>query len=55
MHKDHATFLKGAWMIVISTRRRKFGATLEELNDPQELIIEVVAICETTRNDVLGR
>ena len=31
------------------------GATLEELNAPQELIAEVVAICETTRNDVLGR
>jgi hemoglobin len=31
------------------------GATLEELNVPQELIAEVVAICETTRNDVLGR
>lgn len=31
------------------------GATLNELNVPQELIAEVVAICETTRNDVLGR
>jgi hemoglobin len=31
------------------------GATLEELNVPQEIITEVVAICETTRNDVLGR
>ena len=31
------------------------GATLEELNVPQELITEVVAICETKRNDVLGR
>lgn len=31
------------------------GATLKELNVPQELITEVVAICETTRNDVLGR
>ena len=31
------------------------GATLTELNVPQELINEVVAICETTRNDVLGR
>jgi hemoglobin len=30
-------------------------ATLEELNVPQELIAEIVAICETTRNDVLGR
>ena len=31
------------------------GATLEELNVSKELIAEVVAICETTRNDVLGR
>jgi hemoglobin len=31
------------------------GATLEELNVPQELIAEVVAIGEATRNDVLGR
>jgi hemoglobin len=31
------------------------GTTLEELNVPQELINEVVEICETTRNDVLGR
>ena len=31
------------------------GATLEELNVSQELINEVVEICETTRNDVLGR
>lgn len=31
------------------------GATLEELNVSNELIAEVVAICETTRNDVLGR
>jgi hemoglobin len=31
------------------------GATLEELSVPQELINEVVEICETTRNDVLGR
>lgn len=30
-------------------------ATLKELNVPQELINEVVALCETTRNDVLGR
>lgn len=31
------------------------GATLAELNVSNELIAEVVAICETTRNDVLGR
>jgi hemoglobin len=31
------------------------GATLEELNVRQALINAVVAICETTRNDVLGK
>lgn len=31
------------------------GATLVELDVPQELIAEVVVICETTRNDILGK
>lgn len=31
------------------------GATLTELNVPQELISQVAAIAESTRNDVLGR
>ena len=31
------------------------GATLIELNVPEDMIAEVVALCETTRNDVLGR
>jgi hemoglobin len=31
------------------------GATLKELKVPAELIAEVAALCETTRNDVLGR
>lgn len=31
------------------------GATLNELNVAPELIAEIVAICETTRDDVLGR
>jgi len=31
------------------------GATLIELEVPQELIDEVVVICESTRNDVLGK
>ncbi len=30
-------------------------AALQELNVPAELIAEVGAICETTRNDVLGK
>ncbi|MCF7964305.1 group 1 truncated hemoglobin [Methylobacter sp. Wu8] len=31
------------------------GATLTELNVPQELIAEAAAIAESTRNDVLGK
>lgn len=31
------------------------GATLTELNVPDELIAEAAAIAESTRNDVLGR
>ena len=31
------------------------GATLKELNVPDELIVEAAAIAESTRNDVLGR
>ncbi|WP_455198880.1 group I truncated hemoglobin [Kaarinaea lacus] len=31
------------------------GATLQELNVPEELIAEAAAIAESTRNDVLGR
>ena len=31
------------------------GATLQELNVPNELIAQAAAIAESTRNDVLGR
>ena len=31
------------------------GATLTELNAPQELIAQAAAIAESTRNDVLGK
>jgi hemoglobin len=31
------------------------GATLTELNVPQELIAQAAAIAESTRNDVLGK
>lgn len=31
------------------------GATLQELNVPEELIKQAAAIAESTRNDVLGR
>lgn len=33
----------------------QLGATLQELNVPQELIAQAAAIAESTRNDVLGR
>ena len=31
------------------------AATLQELNVPEAYIAEVAALCETTRNDVLGK
>lgn len=31
------------------------AATLQELNVPQAHIAEVAALCETTRNDILGK
>ncbi|MDO9268789.1 MAG: group 1 truncated hemoglobin [Methylobacter sp.] len=56
MRKGHAHLLKmGLDDSHFDAVVENLGATLEELNVPQELITEVVAICETTRNDVLGR
>jgi hemoglobin len=56
MRKGHAHLLrKGLDDSHFDVVVENLGATLEELNVPQELIAEVVAICETTRNDVLGR
>lgn len=56
MRKGHAHLLKmGLDGSHFDAVVENLGATLEELNVPQELITEVVAICETTRNDVLGR
>ncbi|MEY3287798.1 MAG: hypothetical protein RLZZ419_40 [Pseudomonadota bacterium] len=56
MRKGHAHLLKmGLDDSHFDAVVENLGATLEELNVPQELIAEVVAICETTRNDVLGR
>lgn len=56
MRKGHAHLLKKGlddshFDVVVEN----LGATLTELNVGQELINEVIAICETTRNDVLGR
>jgi len=31
------------------------GATMNELNVPQELIAQAAAIAESTRNDILGK
>ncbi|BBP04014.1 hypothetical protein TPL01_16070 [Sulfuriferula plumbiphila] len=31
------------------------AATLQELNVPEQHIAEVAALCETTRNDILGK
>jgi hemoglobin len=56
MRKGHAHLLKmGLDDSHFDAVVEDLGATLEELNVSQELIAEVVAICETTRNDVLGR
>ena len=56
MRKGHAHLVKmGLDDSHFDAVVENLGATLEELNVPQELIDEVVAICETTRNDVLGR
>ncbi|MDP3840136.1 MAG: group 1 truncated hemoglobin [Methylococcales bacterium] len=56
MRKGHAHLVKmGLDDSHFDAVVENLGATLEELNVPQELIAEVVTICETTRNDVLGR
>ena len=56
MRKGHAHLVKmGLDNSHFDAVVENLGATLIELNVPQELINEVVAICETTRNDVLGR
>ncbi|MDD1607777.1 MAG: group 1 truncated hemoglobin [Methylococcaceae bacterium] len=56
MRKGHARLVKmGLDNSHFDAVVENLGTTLEELNVPQELIAEVVAICETTRNDVLGR
>jgi hemoglobin len=56
MRKGHAHLLKmGLDDSHFDAVVEQLVATLEELNVPQELITEVVAICETTRSDVLGR
>lgn len=56
MRKGHAHLVKmGLDDSHFDAVLEDLGATLEELNVPQELIAEVVTIAESTRNDVLGR
>lgn len=56
MRKGHAHLIKmGLDDSHFDAVVEDLGATLIELNVPQDMIDEVVALCETTRNDVLGR
>ena len=56
MRKGHAHLVKmGLDDSHFDAVVENLGATLIELDVPKKLIDEVVAICETTRNDVLGR
>ena len=56
MRKGHAHLVeKGLNDSHFDAVVENLDATLTELNVPSELIAQVAAICETTRNDVLGR
>ena len=56
MRKGHAHLVKlGLDDSHFDAVMEHLGATLAELNVPQELISQVAAIAESTRNDVLGR
>lgn len=56
MRKGHAHLVKlGLNDSHFDAVMEHLGATLAELNVPQELIAQVAAIAESTRNDVLGR
>ena len=56
MRKVHAHLVKlGLDDSHFDAVMENLGATLAELNVPQELIAQVAAIGESTRNDVLGR
>ncbi|CAA9891505.1 Group 1 truncated hemoglobin GlbN [Candidatus Methylobacter favarea] len=56
MRNAHARFIKmGLDDSHFDAVMENLGATLEELDVPQELIAEVAAIAESTRNDVLNR
>ncbi len=56
MRKGHAHLVKlGLDDSHFDAVMEHLGATLTELNVPQDLIAQVAAIAESTRNDVLGR
>ncbi|HFE39252.1 MAG TPA: group 1 truncated hemoglobin, partial [Gammaproteobacteria bacterium] len=56
MRKGHAHLVaKGLNDSHFDAVVENLGATLKELSVPDNLIAEVAAIAETTRNDVLGR
>ena len=56
MRKGHAHLVKqGLNDDHFNAVMEHLGATLKELNVPDELIGEAAAIAESTRNDVLGR
>ncbi|POZ50580.1 group I truncated hemoglobin [Methylovulum psychrotolerans] len=56
MRKGHAHLVKmGLNDSHFDAVVENLGSTLSELSVPQELIAEVVTICESTRNDVLGK
>jgi hemoglobin len=56
MRKGHAHLVeRGLNNTHFDAVMENLGATLTELNVPEELIAEAAAIAESTRNDVLGR
>ena len=56
MRKAHARLVKmGLNNDHFNIVMEHLGATMKELNVPQELIAQAAAIAESTRNDVLGK
>ncbi len=56
MRRGHAHLVaKGLNDMHFDAVVENLAATLQELNVPEAYIAEVAALCETTRNDVLGK
>ncbi|CAI8828022.1 MULTISPECIES: group I truncated hemoglobin [Methylococcus] len=56
MRRGHAHLVKqGLNDVHFDAVMEHLGATMKELNVPDELIAQAAAIAESTRNDVLGR